>query len=224
MCHTVSTVATRAKSKSPNAGRAAARHTREESRARIVAAATDLMRERSYPEMSVGEVMKRAGFERTIFYRHFDDLGDLLLRAGQESIGGLYDTQIDLSATRDGTGENRDAIRAAMEPVVAFYERHGPLLRALSEAAASDERVAAGQEALRARFDQLVAESLGELPQLGSVPPAEVREIARALNLLNNSYLLDAFGREPRISADEAVRTLTTIWMGVIFGPRPASG
>ncbi len=38
------------------------------------------------------------------------------------------------------------------------------------------------------------------------MPKANVREVARALNLMNDSYLLDAFGREPRITEAEAVR------------------
>jgi len=41
-------------------------------------------------------------------------------------------------------------------------------------------------------------------------------EVARALNLLHESYLLDAFGREPRVSTDTAVQTLTEIWLGVM--------
>ena len=122
--------------------RAATRQSREQSRARIVAAAIELLRERSYPDLSVGEVMERAGSERTIFYRHFDDLGDLLLRAGRESIEALYTTEIDLGATRDGSGTRPGAIRDAIRPVVAFYEHHGALLRALEEAAVSDERIA----------------------------------------------------------------------------------
>jgi hypothetical protein len=43
-----------------------------------------------------------------------------------------------------------------------------------------------------------------------------VLEISRALNLMNESYLLDAFGREPRISVDDAVDALTEIWVGLI--------
>lgn len=204
-------------------GRAATRQNREQSRERIVAAATELVRERSYAELSVGEVMERAGFERTLFYRHFDDLGDLLLRAGSEAIEGLLGVQVDLGSTRDGSGTRPEAVQAAIEPCVAFYERHGPLLRALAEAAATDERIAAGQEAMRSRFDRLVAESLAELPQLAAVPRPELDEIAHALNLLNVSYLLDAFGREPRLSADAATRTLTEIWSAVIGVPRPAA-
>lgn len=182
----------------------------------------ELVRENSYPELSVGKVMERAGIERTLFYRHFDGLGDLLLAAGREAIEGLFDAQMDLSAARDGSGTNPDAIRVGMEPVVAFYHRHGPLLRALSEAAASDGRVAEGQTMLRNRFDDLTADALTELPQFAGMPKANVREVARALNLMNASYLLDAFGREPRITEAEAVATITTIWMGAIFGPRPA--
>ncbi len=76
---------------------------------------------------------------------------------------------------------------------------------------------------MRRRFDELVAASLGEMPQFASVPEADVREIAHALNLLNVAYLLDAFGREPRVSVQSAVRTLTQIWSAVIFIPRPAA-
>jgi aspartyl-tRNA synthetase len=39
---------------------------------------------------------------------------------------------------------------------VLAYQQHGPLLRAIAEAAASDERIAEGQEAMRRRFDELV--------------------------------------------------------------------
>ena len=41
--------------------------TRQESRDRIVAAATELVRHHSYEELSIGAVMERAGFGRTIF-------------------------------------------------------------------------------------------------------------------------------------------------------------
>ena len=33
---------------------------------------------------------------------------------------------------------------------------------------------------------------------------------------MNESYLLDAFGREPRVSPETAVQTLTEIWDAVI--------
>jgi AcrR family transcriptional regulator len=191
-----------------------ARLTREETRARIVAAATELVTELSYAELSVGVVMERAGLERTIFYRHFDDLADLLMSTGREAIEELYATQVDLSAARDGA--EPEAVRAAIEPAVTVYRRHGPLLRALAEGAAADAEVAAGHERILRRFDDLVAHAISDLLDLGPEPPADVAELARTLNLMNETYLLDAFGRGSRVSAATAIDTLTEIWVAVI--------
>jgi AcrR family transcriptional regulator len=199
------------------------RLSREQARERIIAAATELVRDRSYQELSIGEIMERAGLERTIFYRHFDDLGDLLLRAGREAIEGLYEAELDLGAAREG--DEPEVVRAALEPAVAVYRRHGPLLRALAEAAAAgDERIAAGQEAMHRRFDELVARSLSELAKPVSSTPAAHRETARALNLMNVAYLLDTFGHKPRVSAETALETLTGIWTAVIRGDREGGG
>jgi TetR/AcrR family transcriptional regulator, ethionamide resistance regulator len=201
------------------ARRTRARVSREQSRARIIDAATELVRDRSYAELSVGEVMERAGSERTIFYRHFDDLGDLLMQAGTEAIEGLYEAQVDMGSSRDGFEPG--TVRAAMEPCVHIYREHGPVLRALSEAAAVDERIAEGQRAMYRRFDQLVADSIRGLPGFAPDSEAALSEVARALNLLNTSYLLDCYGREPRIPVRAATTTLTKIWSAVIGEPKP---
>jgi TetR/AcrR family transcriptional regulator, ethionamide resistance regulator len=186
-----------------------ARRTRQESRERIVAAATELVRHHSYEELSVGAVMERAGFGRTIFYRHFDDLGDLLVRASREAIDELFEAQQALS----GTTVDRDVIRVAIEAAVSVYQRHGPLLRAIVEASASDPEVAAGHRALRRRFDGLAEEALRSASYGDG---GNLAEVAHALNLMDEAYLLDAFGREPRVSAETAVQTLTEIWAAVL--------
>ena len=191
-----------------------ARQARERSRAQIIAAATELVRERSFAELSVGEIMDRAGIGRTLFYRHFDDLGDLLLRASGEAIDELFGAEVALETTREGPAP--DAVRAAIEPAAAAFSRHGPLLRALAEAAEGDPEIAAAQEAMHRRFDELVVRSLRELPEVAANPPADVEETARALNLLNTSYLVDAYGHEPRIPVETAVQTLSEIWLGTI--------
>jgi len=190
-----------------------ARLDRGESRDRIVAAATALIRERGFTGLSIGEIMERAGIGRTIFYRHFDDLGDLLMKASREAIEALYATEVELSADEGPSGE---VVRAAIESAVSVYSRHGPLLRALSEAAPSDERISGPQEAIRARFDELVAGVLSPLPGFAGKPEEEVLETARALNLVNTAYLTDAYGREPRVSEEVAVQTLSGIWLAVV--------
>ena len=190
------------------------RQTRQQSRERIVAAATELVRRRSYAELSVDAVMAEAGLGRTIFYRHFDDLADLLLRTGREAIDELYAAQRALGLARPD--EDPDAVRRAMEAAVGVYERHGPLLRAVAEAAAGDGHIAADYEAMRRRFDEFAEQSLRGVEHLATTPREDLAETARAMNLLNENYLLDAFGREPRVSPQVAVNTLTEIWTAVI--------
>jgi TetR/AcrR family transcriptional regulator, ethionamide resistance regulator len=194
--------------------RAEIRQSRQQSRARIVAAAEELVRRRPYGALTVDDLMREAGLGRTIFYRHFDDLADLLMRAGREAIEELFDAQNALRAAR--TGDGLDVVQAAIAPAVAVYRRHGPLLRAIAEAAATEERIAEGQEAMRQRFHGLVEQALGAMPHVADHPPTNIAETARALNLMNESYLLDAFGREPRVSAETAIQTLTEVWFAVI--------
>jgi AcrR family transcriptional regulator len=202
----------------PTQQKPAARLTRQETRRRIIDAAAELVRERSYAELNVGELMERAGIGRTLFYRYFDDLGDLIMRASREAVEELYEAQLALAAARTDAG--RDSIRAAIAVPVSVYRKHGPLLRAVSEAAAIDERVAAGQARWRERFYALITDFLRGLVEFDGKPPADTAETVRALDAMNEGYLLDAFGREPRVSEESAVQTLTEIWNAVIRPPR----
>jgi TetR/AcrR family transcriptional regulator, ethionamide resistance regulator len=190
------------------------RQSRQESRQRIVAATTELVRRRAYAELSVDAVMREAGLGRTIFYRHFDDLADLLMRVSREAVEELFQAQSSFVAARPG--DATAAVRRALEAAIAVYQRHGPLLRCVAEAAAGDEQIAQGYAAMRARFDDFAERSLRDVANLDRGGPANLAETARALNLMNETYLTDAFGREPRVAPETAVQTLTEIWDAVI--------
>ncbi|MEA2380026.1 MAG: hypothetical protein QOD13_3933 [Thermoleophilaceae bacterium] len=191
-----------------------ARLSRRESRQRIVAAATELVRRRTYGELSVDAVMREAGLGRTIFYRHFDDLADLLMRTSGEAVEQLFEAQRGLVAAHPG--DATDAVRRALEAAVVVYQRHGPLLRCVAEAAARDEEVATAYAEIRRRFDDFAEQSLREVAGLDGGRLADLAETARALNLMNETYLQDAFGGEPRVSPETAVQTLVEIWDSVI--------
>jgi AcrR family transcriptional regulator len=194
--------------------RTRARQSRRESRERIIAAATELVRTRAYSELSVDAVMREAGIGRTIFYRHFEDLAQLILSASREAIEQLYEAQQEMGQARPD--KDPEAVRRALTAAVDVYQRHGPLLRAVDEAAPADEQIRHDYEVLRRRFDDFVEQSLRGVADLGKTPPANLAETARALNFLGVSYLLDAFGREPRVTPEVAVQTLTEIWEAVI--------
>ncbi len=199
------------RSDSATARRTRTRRTREEARAHIIETTTELVRTRSYAQLSIGEIMDAAGIGRTLFYRYFDDLGDLLARASGEAIEELYAAEVELQETYRADPRRRSSSRS--RPPSPSTARHGPLLRALTEAATVDLRIAAAQRAFYDRFDKLVARVLSDRSETAANPIADVEETARALNLLNTSYLLDAFGNKPRIEPEVAVRTLTEIWL-----------
>jgi AcrR family transcriptional regulator len=194
--------------------RSQARLSRRESRRRIVAAAAELVRTRSYAELSVDAVMREAGLGRTIFYRHFDDLADLLMSTSREAVVELFDAQRRFVDARPG--DATEAVRRSLEAAVEVYQRHGPLLRCVAEAAAGDEEIAAEYAEMRQRFTDFAEQALRDIAGLGENGPANLAETARALNLMNEIYLGDTYGREPRVPPETAVQTLTEIWDAVI--------
>jgi TetR/AcrR family transcriptional regulator, ethionamide resistance regulator len=198
----------------PTDRRSQVRTSRRESRQRIVTAATELMRGRSYAELSVDAVMREAGLGRTIFYRHFDDLADLLLRVSREAVVQLFEAQRRFVDARPDNAT--EAVRRSLEAAVEVYQRHGPLLRAVAEAAAGDREIAEEYAEMRNRFSDFAEQALRDVAGLGQDGPADLAETARALNLMNEIYLTDTFGREPRVAPDTAVQTLTEIWDAVI--------
>lgn len=183
---------------------------REQARERILEATGELVRERAFAELTVGEIMDRAGLERTVFYRHFENVGALVLAAGRQAIVDLYEAQEGIAAAHESF--DPDAIREALTLAAEVFHRHGPLLRAVFEAAAN-QSITVGDDEIRGRFDRLVADALRDLERRTGKRFADVDETARALNRLNEHYLLDAFGREPRVTPETAAETLSQIWI-----------
>ena len=195
------------KQKSAAGKKPTAAEAREANRRRIVEAAAELVREVSFSRLRV------AGIGRTIFYRHFDDLVDLMTSTGRQAIEELFAAQAALADARIEYGE--EAVREAVALPVGVYHRHGPVLRAVSEAAAADERLAANQTLVRDRFDELIAGVLAEIEERRGPPIAEPLQTARALNRLAESYLLDAFGREARTTPEAATDAISEIWVSL---------
>src|SRR3954464_9149703 len=114
------------------------RRTPEVAEAEIVAAAEALLRERSFRELTVDEVMRRTGLSPPSFFVYFRDRHHLMLKV-VEHIG----TQLRTMSQRwyTGAGDGPAQAREAMEGFVEVYVEHGPVLRALADAASDDPEV-----------------------------------------------------------------------------------
>src|SRR5437764_2623332 len=124
---------------SPQAQRTRRREQRESTRRQILGAAERLLRERPFRELSVDAVMADTGLTRTAFYRLFDDVTELVLRLFAEVNQELFAVAQTWSE-HAGVGYPAPG-RTGLAGTVDFYVRHGPLLRAIAEASATDERI-----------------------------------------------------------------------------------
>jgi len=176
-----------------------------DARARILAAARALLLERPFAELTVDAVMGEAGLARTVFYRHWSDLHqlapDLLPDADDPLIGQIERVE----------RERPEAVVAAMvDALVDVYAGHGPLLRAIDDAARRDALVAERLDAALVGPRALIERLLRAAPH----PPPNPRESTRLLMAAHRAYLLDAFGsgRPKRGARPAARRALMALW------------
>ncbi|MCW2968076.1 MAG: TetR family transcriptional regulator [Solirubrobacteraceae bacterium] len=199
--------------------RRALRRRHDEARALIVEAAEQTLREHPFREVSVDEVMQAAGLSRTVFYRHFDDLSDLVLRVASSAFEELFAAH---ERVVDAAAITRESLVAAIEPAIDVFVRHGPLVRAISEAASYDGDV---ERVFLAAQERAVAVTgrLFERARDAGAPITDAAETARALTAMNVRYLIDAYGGRPRVEPVTALATLLEVWLGVL-GPSVGRG
>jgi len=197
------------------------RRTPEVAQREIIDAAEGLLRERPFRELTVDEVMRRTDLSRPSFYVYFRDRHHLVLRV-VELIGGELFTMAD--RWFKGEGDGPTLAREATEGIVAVFAEHGPVLRALADAAADDPGVEAVYTELVQSFIDVTAEHIEKEVEAGRILPLDARETATALVWMNERYLTLSLGREP--AADRAIvaQTLVTIWSRVLYGTGASAG
>ena len=183
--------------------------------AEIVAAAEALLRERPFRELTVDEVMRRTDLSRPSFYVYFRDRHHLILRV-VEHLGNELRTMSQRWYT--GSGDGPAQAREAMEGIVDVFAEHGPVLRALADAAADDPDVEAAYAQLVQSFVDVTAVHIRAEIAAGRILPLDPHETATALVWMNERYLTLSLGLDP--GADRAVvaQTLNTIWSRTLYG------
>jgi TetR/AcrR family transcriptional regulator, ethionamide resistance regulator len=196
----------------------------EEAERAILAAARAFLEERPFREMTVEAVMVRTGLSRPAFYAYFRDRYEVVTRL-LEGIGGLL-FALDWHWLSGGEVEEEarevlvDALRAGSQTFVEY----GPVLRAIADAAGYDAKVEqVYRYGLIERLVAAVASRISRDVEAG-VSPADLEpeETARALVLMTERYLLDAYGYpERRPSREESAAvfaTLEGIWVRTLYG------
>ncbi len=176
-----------------------------DARERILAAARRLLVQRPFSELTVDALMTEAGLKRTVFYRHFRDLPqlapDLLPDAGDPLIDRIE--RVERERSEDVVGE-------MIAGLVAVFAEHGPLLRAIDDAAARDPAVAARLDPALEPPRRMLERMLAAAPH----PPPDPAESARLMMAAHRAYLLDTFGAGTPRRGDKrrATEALVAAW------------
>ena len=141
----------------------------------IVDAAEALLREKPFRELTVDDLMRRTGLSRPSFYVYFRDRHDLVLKVVEHIGGELFAMS---ERWYEGTGDGPALIREAIDGVVGVFAAHGPVLRALADAAADDPRVEAAYTALMQRFVDATARHIEDEIGAGRVLPLDAGQTA----------------------------------------------
>ena len=174
----------------------------DEARRRILEATRELLLDRPFAALTVGDVMARAGLTRTVFYRHFDTLAQMAPELLPDSEDPLLDQVL--------RGPAEDVITAMVAGLVQLYADNGRWLRALAAAADADPAVAAQLERALVGPRRLLERLVAEAPN----PPEDPREFALLLMATHRAYLLDKFGAGAATPEGrrEATAALLDLW------------
>jgi AcrR family transcriptional regulator len=194
----------------------ARRRTTEEARREIIDSAVAFLSSRSFRDLTVGELMAATTLSRPAFYQHFSDLHGLI-----ESLVGDIEAVMHRTANPwiGGEGEPLPALRESLAAVVEAGIEHGPVLRAIAEAAPLDERLERAWSAFMGRWDDEVEVRIQAQQREGLIPRLDARRIANALNTLNAALVIAEFGRQPQGDPKAVLDTLYRIWTATLYGP-----
>src|SRR4051812_28369731 len=158
--------------------------------------------------------MRRTGLSRPSFYVYFRDRHQLILRV-VDHIGDELRTMSQRWYT--GAGDAPAQAREAMEGFVEVYVEHGPVLRALADAATDDPEVERVDGGLVKSFVDVTHRHIDAEMAAGRVLPLDAAETAKALVWMMERYLNRSLGQARGTRSEVVADTLTTIWTRVLY-------
>jgi AcrR family transcriptional regulator len=187
-----------------------------EAESEILDAAERFLRERPLRELTIDEVMAETSLSRPAFYVYFRDRHDLVLRLIQEIGAELFEMADRWLKSTPGESREND-LRSALEGVVAAYAAHGPVLRAISDAAGDDPTVEKAYRGLIERFIDSTAAHIRAETRAGAVTGLNPKRTAAALVWMNERYLSTCLGGVRQVRPREVVDALYGIWLRTLY-------
>lgn len=193
--------------------------TPSEAARRIIAATEQLLADRSLEQISVADIMARAGVARGTFYLWFRSKYDVVVKAHGDVMAQIMD---ETAVFFESVEPDRVQLREAIAGFVDIWRVHGPVLAASAEIWRSQPDLRVEWEQSMAPLLDRVAAALAAAPSARSdVDPTLV---AHALIWMNErtAYMAAAEFGPTRLDG-ALVDALAEVWWAVIAGAAPAS-
>lgn len=181
----------------------------------ILDAAEAFLRERPFRELTIDEMMSRTGLSRPSFYQYFRDRNQLVIRLVDKFSAELLPVR---QAWYEATREPIESLRRGCDGVAAVWARHGPMLRAVADAATLDRKI---DVAYRAFMGRIIADTAKRIRL--DVAATRTRGLdpdvtAEALIVMSERYLTEKLGRIPQADPKDVAATLAQVWIRTLYG------
>lgn len=186
----------------------------EQTRTEILEAALDFLWTHPFRDLTVNELMSRTSAGRSAFYQYFDDLYGLI----EALLCGLEASILHVASPwLQGEGDAVALLKESLTGLVQVCYDGGPILKAVSDAAVSDERLEKEWKRFLGRFDDAVATRIEQHQRQGLIAELDARPVAMALNRMDASLLIQAFGSRPRSQPKPIEEALIRIWTSTLY-------
>ena len=187
----------------------------DRTRAAILNAALDFIWSRPFREMTVNSLMASTNLSRSAFYQYFEDIHKMM-----ETLLQMLAEEIFVSSNHwlEGVGDPVAMMNETFEGLTRTCYRHGPFLRAVSDAATTDERFEKDWAQFLGAYDDAGIARIEADQAQGLIASFDARPVAFALNRLNACTFIEAFGQRPRKQPKPIQEALTRVWISTLYG------
>ena len=187
----------------------------EFTRAEILNSALDFIWSHPFRDMKVSVLMASTGVSRSAFYQYFNDLHEVM-----ENLLAMLQDEIFEAAEPwvAGVGDPVVLVNESLAGLVRVCYQRGPLVRAIADAATTDERFEKDWKQFLGQFDDAACARIEADQKQGLIPDFDARPVAIALNRLDAYTIIEAFGQRPRSKPKPIQEALSRVWVSTLYG------
>jgi AcrR family transcriptional regulator len=186
----------------------------------IEQAARKLFAERGFHGTTLADITSAAGKSPAVFYRYFADKEDLLAALAESFLHDVV-TPSGLSVPLPESPNDSEFFTSVVTGYWNMFKQNIGIMIAVAQLAATQQRFAAVQNEFRRFGMGIVAASVRRAQEQGYSAELNPEHTAAAIALLFENFttaFVGPSGLGLRISDEDAVATLSTIWKKTLYG------